>query len=238
MIKKLVSILIPIYNEKDGISRTLRILSEFLDSKRINWEFICVDDGSTDGTDAVLRQWSKKDKRIRIFTHSKNLGQARALKTGFINFNGSYILTIDSDLSFPVKNIERILFAAENSDADIWIGTYYKKNHYKNVARHRIIIGKLGNIIYKLIFPVKLRQYTCNFRLYKRDIIKDLEFDSDSRFVGKVSIILELALKNARICQIPVTLVGRKKGKSKFKFTDILMHMRFALRIIRIRLFR
>ena len=228
-----ISVVVPMYNEKENAKNTINQLERYLSGLGIEWEIIAVDDGSSDGTGKILD--SLKSRSVKVFHHKKNMGQAAALKTGFSNAKGDVVLTIDSDLSFLLDNIEKILRKAGSSDADVLIGTYYRKNHYKNVPKTRILIGKIGNFIYRIAFPVKLKQYTCNFRLYKNHIAKEIEFDEKSRFVGKVEIILDLVRKGRKIEQVYVTLVSRKKGKSKFRFSDIFRHLRFFFEILKMR---
>jgi dolichol-phosphate mannosyltransferase len=197
----------------------------------IGWEILAIDDGSRDSTGSILD--SLKDVNVRVFHHDVNRGQAAAMKTGFTNASGDVVITIDSDLSFPLFNMKNILKAARKSDADALIGI---APYNKDVPKHRKMIGNMGNLIYNLVFPIKLRQYTCNFRLYRSDVARDLEFDAESRFVGKVSIIADLMRKKRKIEQIEVIPRPRKGGKSKFRVSDVFIHFRFALRIVGMRL--
>ena len=91
-----ISIVIPIYNEQDNIIQLIKEIRDTLE-KKINYEIIIVDDGSDDKTYEVVKKIKKINKNITIISHKKNYGQSIGLRTGIIEANSEYIVTLDGD---------------------------------------------------------------------------------------------------------------------------------------------
>ena len=106
-----VSIISPVFNEKDNLEPFIKQVSDALSNEAWTWELILVDDGSEDGSFNLLQKLSKSQKNLRIISLSKNFGQTSAIQAGFDNASGKYLVTLDSDLQNDPKDIPVLMDA-------------------------------------------------------------------------------------------------------------------------------
>ncbi|MFQ6674527.1 MAG: glycosyltransferase, partial [Fidelibacterota bacterium] len=94
---KKVSVIIPVYNERESLAPLLDELKQVMESK-FEYEIICVDDGSTDGSFEFLKKCAAENRRIHVMRFLRNYGKSAALGAGFKQVNGDYVITMDADL--------------------------------------------------------------------------------------------------------------------------------------------
>lgn len=121
----LVSVLVPVYNVEELLPRCLdSILAQTVS----NFEVVCVDDASPDGSAKILERYAAADSRIRIVRHEHNRGLMVARRTGYLNARGKYLFFCDSDDYIPTDALEKLLAKATATDADIVVGQARKVN--------------------------------------------------------------------------------------------------------------
>ena len=141
--KKLVSIVIPAHNEEAMLEQNLSIIVSYMQSieNKFDWEIIVVNDGSTDNTGKLADEFAATHNNIQIIHHKVNQNLGRALKTGFNQCNGDYIVTLDLDLSYSPEHIERLLNAIIETEAQIVVASpYMKGGKVSNVPFFRKIL--------------------------------------------------------------------------------------------------
>ena len=175
----------PLYKDKRTvkimISKSLKVL------KKINrkFEIIIVDDGCPEKSGNVAQLYSKKNPKIKIFFHKKNLGYGRAIKTGLQKCKNECIFLIDGDNEYDVNDLPRMLKAFKYSDLVI---TYrYKKKYNTN----RIVISWIYNKILRFLFATKFKDISTGSRLLSRKLKNTIKITSNSPFLGA-----ELAIKS------------------------------------------
>jgi dolichol-phosphate mannosyltransferase len=224
-----ISIIIPVMNEDDGITFLSEKLSrlEKLFEGRAVFEFIFVDDGSTDRTSERLQAAYSGQQNIRVLVHSRNRGVGAAFRTGFAEATGSIVCTIDADCSYEPEGLERLVDALDKTSADIAIASpYHPQGAVENILPWRIFISRVCSGIYRLISPVALYTYTSIFRAYRRSVIETVQFEADG-FVCAAEILIRAAKQGYRIVEVPMTLRGRKIGTTKMKvLRTIRSHLR------------
>ena len=107
--KKLVSVVIPCFNEEKNIDRTLEAILELSKNHKFDFEFIAVNDGSKDNTWKVIGEYSEKYPNITGINLMTNFGQSAAYQAGFDSSKGDYIVTVSADLEIPIENVNRVL---------------------------------------------------------------------------------------------------------------------------------
>ena len=223
-----LSVVIPMFNEAENVEVTLQRVEEALVSFPGSYEIIPVNDGSIDNTLEILNNVAIRDSKIRVASYPKNIGRGRALRTGFRESTGNMIVSIDADLSFAPSHILDIINVLRNEpDIDFVLGSpYVQGGKMVNVPFLRLWISKLGNIVLRHIMPV--RYSTGVFRGYRREVLDSLELESDDKEIHLEILSKALAL-GYRVKEIPATLTGRERGKSKFKFKKTaLSHLAFS----------
>jgi dolichol-phosphate mannosyltransferase len=227
-----ISIIIPLMNEEDGIAflseKLVRL--EKLFEGRAAFEFIFVDDGSTDKTSERLQAAYSGHPNVRVLVHARNRGVGAAFRTGFAEATGSIVCTIDADCSYEPEGLQRLVDALDKTGADIAVASpYHPQGAVENILPWRIFISRVCSAMYRLISPVALYTYTSIFRAYRRPVIETVPFDADG-FVCAAEILIRAAKQGYRIVEVPMTLRGRTTGTTKMKvLRTIRSHVRMMV---------
>lgn len=229
MEKTKISIILPTVNERRNLKKLIPILLNL----NLNLEIIVVDDGSTDGTIELVKEFMKKNHNIKLVLRPKRMGLGSAYIDGFKVSNGDFIVTMDADLSHDPKYIPELLKKANVSKADIILGSrYLREGKVIGWKIHRRIISKIANMVAKLALGLKVNDATTGYRLYRREAFekivsqikaKGYEFQVESLYLAKI-----LGLK---IVEYPIVFIDRVAGKSKLKITDIFSFLKTILKL-------
>jgi dolichol-phosphate mannosyltransferase len=225
-----VSVIVPMFNEEENVTRTLKRLSSVLDSTDKKWELVVVDDGSTDNTKKLVEEYSYLHGGIKLFSYAPNQGRGKALRVGFQRAQGTIVCTTDADLSYDERHIVRMISLLEqNQDMDLVIGSpYIEGGKAEGVPFFRLLVSRLGNKILGFAMKGKLTTVTGVLRAYRRECIRSLELESDGKEIH-LEILSKALSMGYKAMEMPATLKARKKGKSKFKFkATALSHIIFS----------
>jgi dolichol-phosphate mannosyltransferase len=218
--RQFVSIVIPVFNEEDGIAQLKQKLLRLNDllSERFELELVFVDDGSRDRTVLVLIDEFKRTGLLyKIVEHGVNRGVGAAFRSGFQQSSGSFICTIDADCSYSPDGLKQLLAALQSSRADIAVASpYHPDGGVEGVPGWRLLLSKACSLLYRIVCPVKLYTYTSIFRAYRADVVRNVRFES-SGFVSAPEILIAAARRGYTITEVPLVLRGRAIGRSKMK---------------------
>ena len=206
--KKLdLSIVIPCYNEEKIIFSTIKNISNFFKNK--NYELIIIDDGSSDKTRAIVRNFNEvilNKKRI-------NRGKGFSIKEGVLKAKGNLILISDADLSAPISEFQKLNKFINKYE--IVIGSRGLKNSHVHNYKYRIILGKIGRVFTRLIIN-NIKDTQCGFKLFNAAIAKELFFKQTLDGFGFDFEILFLAQKKKyNIREVPINWKVSKNSKVK-----------------------
>ncbi|MDO9263700.1 MAG: glycosyltransferase family 2 protein, partial [Desulfosalsimonadaceae bacterium] len=162
-----VSIVIPLYNEEENVTRLTAALSCVMDQLGGEVEAIIVDDGSTDGSWDLLKAAKARDHRFKILRLGRNFGQTPAMTAGFDNAAGEIIVTLDADLQNDPTDIPKILDKMKEG-YDIVSG--WRKNRNDTLSRR--LSSKIANRIIGWMTGARLHDTGCTLKAYKSDVIK------------------------------------------------------------------
>ncbi len=219
------------YNEAENAASTLSRIKSVLEKSSQTYEIVPVNDGSTDQTLEILQELAKKDPYIRVATYPNNIGRGKALRVGFAVARGAIIVSLDADLSYDpeyILDFVRILETEEDVDL-VLASPYAKGGKTKGVPLYRLLVSRLGNMILSFSLPGKFRTVTCMVRAYRREVLDSLELESTGKEIHLEILSKALAL-GFRVKELPATLKGRKKGRSKFRFRGTaISHLMFSI---------
>ena len=206
----LLSIVVPVYNEEENIVELHKQIKDVIIKENYNAEVIFVDDGSTDKTYDELYRLSREDNIIKIVHLRRNFGQTAAFAAGFDYARGDIIVSMDGDLQNDPRDIPNLLEKIEEG-YDVVSGRREKrKDHWS-----RVLPSKIANWLIGKISGVRLHDYGCSLKAYRKDVAKNLHLYGDlHRFIPVLANIF-----GARICEIPVVHHPRLYGKSKYNFS-------------------
>jgi len=226
-----ISVVVPVFNEQEGIKETLSRIAAALNTRWSAWEILVVNDGSTDSTSEVVKRVIRYESRIRLISYSLNQGRGKALRTGFVAARGKIICTTDADLSYHESHLVKMIEALQrNPQIDFVVGSPYAEGgRAEGVPWHRLLISRLGNKVLGFAMKGSLSTVTGILRAYRADCIKSLELESDGKEIN-LEILSKALAMGYKPFEMPAVLRGRTKGKSKFKFrATALSHIVFSL---------
>jgi dolichol-phosphate mannosyltransferase len=221
------TIIIPVFNEEDGIEQLRVSLQELRQSLQGELEFVFVDDGSRDKTSARLMEEFSSDPTCKIVIHDVNRGIGAAFRTGFEHATGEIVCTIDADCSYRPEGLKRLIDAIGEAGSHIAVASpYHPDGGVAGVPPWRLMLSRCCSALYRMLAPVRLYTYTSVFRAYKREVIRDIRFQSNG-FVSAVEILFSAARHGYRIVEVPMVLHARVVGQSKMKIArTIRTHLR------------
>ena len=207
-INQLISIIIPVFNESESIGFLLNEVISVMESHKLNFELIVVNDGSTDDTHQVLKQLTPKITELIVIGLRKNYGQTAAMAAGFDNSKGEILITLDGDLQNDPKDIPKLI-SEINNGYDLICGWRFDR---KDKLINRKIPSKIANKLIAKVTGLKLHDYGCSLKAFRKEIIDDIKLYGElHRFLPVLANI-----EGARIKEIKVNHRSRKYGSSKY----------------------
>jgi undecaprenyl-phosphate 4-deoxy-4-formamido-L-arabinose transferase len=209
-----ISVVIPVFNEEDNLLELGERLIRTLTGMGRPFEIIFVDDGSTDGSWKLLSDLNGQyPQQIRALQFHRNFGQHQAIFAGFQAARGQVMVTLDADLQNPPEEIPRLV--AKLDEGYDTVGGW-RENRQDSIFRR--LPSQLVNAVMSRVTGVKLRDYGCMLRAYRRSVV-----DSINQCQESSSFIPALAnLFAQRVAEIPVGHTERERGKSKYGLFKLL----------------
>ncbi|NOZ89720.1 MAG: glycosyltransferase family 2 protein [Epsilonproteobacteria bacterium] len=202
---KKLSLVVPMMNEEDNVEPLFKAVREAL--KDIDYEFILVDDGSTDNTVAKMKELA--DERTKILVFNYNCGQTQAMAAGIEEATGELIATIDGDLQNDPTDIPLMIEKLEKEGWDVVAGRRLKR---QDGLFLRKIPSKIANWIIRKTTKVYLNDYGCTLKVYKSDVAKNLGLYGElHRFIPVLA-----KMYGAKIVEMDVKHHPRVHGESKY----------------------
>ncbi len=173
-----LSLILPAHNEEPNIATVVRQAADVLPTLFRDYEILVVDDGSKDRTPEIADQLAADNPHVRALHHPKNRGYGGALTTGFTNAGGDYLMFMDSDQQFRIQDLEHL--APYIGQYDIVAGYRIKRND----PYYRFLIGSSFNQMVKLLFQVNLRDIDCGFKVFKAEVLRDMDLTSPGALIN------------------------------------------------------
>ncbi|MES2838459.1 MAG: glycosyltransferase family 2 protein [Bacteroidota bacterium] len=207
MSSKTLSIVLPIYNEGQGISILFEKLVQSLQS--FTYEIIAVNDGSKDNSWEELKKVAANNSKIKLINFKRNFGQTAAINAGIQSSNGDIIVLIDSDLENDPADIP-LLIAKMDEGFDVVSG--WRQSRWQGQFLTRKLPSMTANKLISKISGVPLHDYGCTLKAYKRDVIMDV------KLYGQMHRFIPVFCKwqGGKVAEIPVNYQPRMFGKSNY----------------------
>lgn len=202
-----LSVVIPLYNEEENVQMLFERLKGTLDHLKKEYEIIFVDDGSTDRTLSILEEIQAKDKTVVVLSLRRNFGQTAAFAAGFDFARGDVIVTMDGDLQNDPADIPKLLELIKDNDL---VSGWRKKR--KDPFFTRRLPSIMANWLISNVTGVKLHDYGCSLKAYRREVIKNLKLYGEMhRFIPAVA-----SWYGVRIAEVETIHHQRLRGESKY----------------------
>jgi glycosyltransferase involved in cell wall biosynthesis len=229
---KKVSIIIPVYNEKD----TFKLLLEKVEQANfagLEKEIIMVDDCSNDGTTDILKEFSNQYK---VLFHEKNQGKGAAIRTAVKEATGDFVVIQDADLEYLPDDYDKLLPLLINNEADVVYGSRFRnEENSKNFILKNKIANKFLTMLTNILYGAEITDMETCYKAFKREFIQNITIKSN-RFDFEPEITAKVMKQKARLKEVPISYNGRghDEGKKinwkdgvhaiitliKFRFTD------------------
>lgn len=215
-----LSLILPVYNEEKNLPVLYREIIDSCEGLGKSFEVLFVDDGSTDESGNILRDIYKSDKRVRVIRFRRNFGQTAALSAGFHHSRGEIVVTMDADLQNDPRDIPLLLEKMEEG-FDIVSGWRIKR---KDNFLRRKLPSALANRLISFITGVKLHDYGCTLKAFRRDVIKNIDLYGEMhRFIPAIASTMGVDIAEIKVHHRP-----RKHGKSKYsimRFIKVILDL-------------
>lgn len=209
-----LSIIVPIYNEVENIPLLWERLFAALEAQARSYEVIAVDDGSSDGSQALLTELAAAHPQLKVVIFRRNHGQTAAIMAGIDHADGEIIVSLDADLQNDPADIPLLLEKmAEGYD----VVSGWRKNR-KDAALRRNFPSRVANRLISAISGVHLHDYGCTLKAYRRDVVKGI------RLYGEMHRFIPIyaSWMGAKVAEIPVNHSARAFGHSKYGLERII----------------
>jgi len=192
-----LSVVIPAYNEEKRLPATLeRVCSYLGESFDGSWEVVVVDDGSKDGTAALVEKWQKRESRVRLVRNPGNRGKGYAVRNGMLAAAGEWRLFSDADLSAPIEEVSKLLATVAKEHAVVALGSRAVDRSLVSVhqSAFREFSGRFFNTIMRLATGLPFLDTQCGFKLYaadaadavfRRQLLDGFSFDVEDLVIAK-----------------------------------------------------
>ncbi len=205
-----ISVVIPLYNEEESLKELHDWIRKVMLDNNFSYEIIFVDDGSVDNSWEVIKQLSIESEHVKAIKFRRNYGKSPALHCAFRKAQGDVIITMDADLQDSPDEIPELYRMIKEDGYDLVSG--WKRKRYDNKITKNLP-SKLFNSTARRVSGIKLHDFNCGLKSYRRSLAKDIEIYNDMhRYIPVLA-------KNAgytKIAEKEVQHQARKYGKSKF----------------------
>ena len=208
-----LSIVIPAYNEVHTVDRLLGMVTQ-VDTGLVT-ELVVVDDGSTDGTQAVLEQARSRYPNMVLLRHEKNQGKGAALRTGFAVATGDVVLVQDADLEYDPKEYPHLLHPILDGHADVVFGSRFLGGGAHRVVFYCHYVGnRLLTMLSNMMTNLNLTDMEVCYKVFRKEVLRDIRI-CENRFGFEVEITAKVARKKWRIYEVPIAYYGRDYAEGK-----------------------
>jgi glycosyltransferase involved in cell wall biosynthesis len=202
---KSLSVFFPCYNEQENVERVAKATVELLESLKLDYEVILVDDGSKDDTGKIADKLAAENSRIKVVHHSPNKGYGAALQSGFKAATKEYVFYTDGDGQFDIKELPLLLQYVPQYD----IVTGFRIKRQDNLMRK--LNAFCWTTMVNILFGMRIKDMDCAFKLYKRKIFDEIILKSTGALIN-TEIFARFNNKGYKVYQLGVHHYPRTAG--------------------------
>ncbi|MBZ0118222.1 MAG: glycosyltransferase family 2 protein [Sandaracinaceae bacterium] len=206
-----LSVVMPAYNERATIHAALeRVLAAPVDSI----EIVVVDDGSTDGTRELLTRGVALDPRVRVILHDKNRGKGAALRTGFGEARGRFVIVQDADLEYDPNDFPAILEPLLADRADVVFGSRFGGGPHRVLYFWHSVANRALTMLSNMVTDLNLTDMETCYKAFRRDVLARIRLEED-RFGIEPELTAKVAQLRVRVYEVPISYHGRTYAEGK-----------------------
>ena len=202
-----VSVLIPLYNEEESLSKLAKQIGDAFEKITPDYEIFFIDDGSDDKSLKVIKELARGNNKIRYISFRKNYGKSAALNVGFKNVSGDVVITMDADLQDDPAEIPHLL--AELQKGFDLVSGWKKQRHDPFIKKYS---SRFFNYVTKVMSGIKIHDFNCGLKAYRKSVVKNISVQGElHRYIPVLA-----DWKGYKISEVAVKHHPRRYGKTKF----------------------
>jgi dolichol-phosphate mannosyltransferase len=210
-----LSVIIPVFNEKQTIREIIKKVKEV----NLKKEIIIVDDCSTDGTKEILKNYPQNEE-IKIFFHKKNKGKGSAIRTALLYTKGEVVIIQDADLEYDPNDYLKLVNPIIENGADVVYGSRSLSHKNKMSYLRYFIGGQVVTWLANLLYGCRLTDESTCYKLFRADVLKSLKLNC-KRFEFCPEVTAKVRKRGIKISEVPISYNPRKiKEGKKIRWKD------------------
>jgi len=226
---RMLSVIVPVFDERNTVGEVIRRLRSLELPGELDLEVVVVDDGSTDGTDKVLR--TIEDSTVRVVRHGSNRGKGAAIRSGLAEARGDVVLLQDADLEYSPEDVPRLVQPILSGRAKVVYGSRFHPER-EAMPLSRLLADRALSVAACVLFNTTVTDIETGYKVFDRKVIDDLVVDADG-FDYEAELTAKLLKAGHRIFEVPVAYSGlaqakRPGSKSRISGFKTLVQGRFA----------
>jgi glycosyltransferase involved in cell wall biosynthesis len=204
-----LTVIIPAYNEKNTIQEIVRRVQ----ATKLVDEIIIVDDGSIDGTRALISPMDGKDN-VKVILHEKNQGKGAAVNTGISAATGDVLMIQDADLEYDPREYPNLMKPIEEGLADVVYGSRFLGAPHRAILFWNMVANKLLTLMTNILYNNILTDMETGYKVFKREVVADMKIHA-KRFDFEPEFTAKILKKNVRLFEVPITFNPRDYSEGK-----------------------
>jgi len=218
---ELLSLVIPAYNEEEGLESTIQNITQTLERENIPYEILVINDNSKDNTELVLQRICNSTLGVRYINNYYPNGFGFAVRCGLENFEGDAVAIVMADSSDSPEDIVHYYRKLEEGYECVFGSRFIKGGKVFDYPTHKLIVNRLANLFIKVLFGLKFNDTTNAFKAYRREVIEGISPLISHHFNLTVEIPLKSIARGYSYTVVPITWTNRKTGMSKLRIREM-----------------
>ena len=202
-----ISVVFPCHNEAENVAAVIADARQHVGALGDDYEILIVDDGSSDGTAERARGAAAGDDRVRVVQHPTNLGYGHALRSGFAAARAPLICYVDGDGQFSLADLPGLVNALGSH------GFVLGYRIQRADPAHRSLNARLWGLVVRLVMGFNVRDIDCGFKLFRREVVKDVEFIAGRGAVISAELVARATHAGHTYTEVGVTHYARTAGE-------------------------
>ncbi|HLD05950.1 MAG TPA: glycosyltransferase [Candidatus Nanoarchaeia archaeon] len=215
-----LTIIIPTYNERDNLEKTIAKLTPVLRKAKVDYEIVIVDDNSPDGTGAFAKQLHAQDRRIKPFIRVNARGFGLSLRDGITHAKGKFIIPTSADLADAPDDIVRLYRTIKKGYDVVYTTRFAKGGKIINYPGTKLFCNRAFNYLTTFLFLMPYHDISNGFKAYRKSILDALVIES-AGFEINPELSIKSYLRGKTFAEIGVSWTGRTSGLSKLNLIKV-----------------